>query len=162
MQVAGRPQLYPGDGRPLSGNASAWAQTAYGVSLTALGLNLVGIGYVFYVLASRPLHSGLTPDVVAALVLGLAGVGVAQVGTVLRQHGRADFVGRQATVTSVRTSVARVVVDHVPYWVYVKEGVARGDHVPLASTELQGAPSVSTSCPSACRGLPPDRRPEPR
>jgi len=99
-----------------------------------------GLAYIGFVFATRPLHSGLTTDFVAAIVMLLVGLVVAQFGTFLRRRWRRDYIGREAVVSWVtRNRYARVRVDRVPYWAFVRDEVNRGDRVILQAVEIDGS-----------------------
>jgi len=99
-----------------------------------------GLAYIGFVFATRPLHSGLTTDFVAAIVMLLVGLFVAQFGTFLRRRWRRDYIGREAVVSWVsRNRYARVVVDGVPYWAFVRGEINRGDRVILQAAEVDGS-----------------------
>src|SRR5437867_13350333 len=100
-----------------------------------------GLAYIGFVFATRPLHSGLTTDFVAAIVMLLVGLVVTQFGTFLRRRWRRDYIGREAVVSWVsRNRYARVRVEGVPYWAFVRDEVKRGDRVLLQGAEVDGMP----------------------
>ena len=107
-------------------------------------LTLSGAGAMVYlslVLLTRPLHSGITPDVWAALVYLLPALAAGSAFRILWRRWRKDYLGHEATVTRVfRGSVARVWVQGVPYSAFVSAPVQQGDRVILKSLEYQGAP----------------------
>ena len=70
----------------------------------------------------------------------LVGLVVTQFGTFLRRRWRRDYIGREAVVSWVsRNRYARVVVDGVPYWVFVRDEINRGDRVILQAVEIDGS-----------------------
>jgi len=100
-----------------------------------------GLAYIGFVFATRPSHSGLAADSIAAIVLLLAGLVVGQIGTFLRRRWRRDYIGREAVVSWVsRNRYARVRVEGVPYWAFVRDEVKRGDRVLLHGAEVDGMP----------------------
>ena len=118
------------------------SRIAYLLSLVLIiGIGAPSFAYLSFTLFSRPLHSGITADVVVALVTFPTGLSAGMVCTILRRRWRAEFVGRLATVGGMtQGSMARVVVDGVPYWAFVKEPVRKGDKVILMGTTFEGAP----------------------
>src|SRR5436853_1013251 len=117
------------------------ARVAFVGAVLGSCVGVAGFAYIGFVLATRPLHSGLTADFVAAIVLWLAGLVVAQSGTILRRRWRRDYIGREAAVSWIsRNRNARVRVDGVPYWAFVRDEVHRGDRVLLQAAEVDGIP----------------------
>jgi hypothetical protein len=118
------------------------ARTAYMLSMVFLvGIGVPSLAYLGFVLASRPPHSGIAADVVIALVGFLAGVSVGSTCSVLRRRWRSEFVGQIARVGNISGgSMARVVVAGVPYMVFIKERVRKGDRVVLIGTRIDGVP----------------------
>jgi len=117
------------------------ARVAFVGAVLGSCVGVAGFAYIGFVLATRPLHSGLTADFVAAIVLWLAGLVVAQSGTILRRRWRRDYIGREAAVSWMsRNRNARVRVDGVPYWAFVRDEVNRGDRVLLQAAEVDGIP----------------------
>ena len=117
------------------------ARAAFVFAVLGTGVLVAGFAYIGFVFATRPLHSGMTADFAAAIVLNLAGTAIALIGTLLRQRWRGDYVGREATVSWVtRNRYARVLVDGVPYWAFVRDEIHRGDRVLLKATEVDGVP----------------------
>src|SRR5437667_12666630 len=116
------------------------AQVAFVGAVLGSCVGVAGLAYIGFVFASRPLHSGLTADFVAAIVLWLAGLVVALFGTFLPRRWRRDYIGREAVVSWVsRNRYARVVVDGVPYWAFVRGEINRGDRVILQAAEVDGS-----------------------
>jgi len=102
---------------------------------------VAGLAYIGLVFATRPLHSGITADFVTAIVMLLVGLVVGQIGTVLRRRWRRDYIGREAVVSWVsRNRYARVRVEGVPYWAFVRDEVNRGDRVLLQAAEADDVP----------------------
>ncbi len=117
------------------------ARVAFVSAVLGSCVAVAGLGYVGFVFATRPLHSGVTADFVAAIVLLLAGNVIALTGGVLRRRWRGDYVGREATVSWIsRNRYARVRVDGVPYWAFVRDEINRGDRVLLQASEIDGVP----------------------
>ncbi len=118
------------------------ARVAYLLSFAfLLGVGIPGFAYLSIVLFSRPLHSGITPDIIVAIVAFLVGTSVGSTCTVLRRRWRTEFLGQVATVGGMtRGPTARVVVAGIPYWAFIKEPVRKGDKVVLTSTTIEGAP----------------------
>ena len=117
------------------------ARVAFVCAVLGACVAVTGLAYIGFVFATRPLHSGLTADFVAATALWLAGLVVAQFGTFLRRRWRRDYIGREAVVSWVsRNRNARVRVDGVPYWAFVRDEVKRGDRVLLQGAEVDGIP----------------------
>jgi hypothetical protein len=117
------------------------ARVAFVTAVLGACLLVAGWAYIGFVFATRPLHSGLTADFAAAMVLVPTGTGIGLIGTLLRQRWRGDYIGREATVSWVtRNRYARVLVDGVPYWAFVRDEIHRGDRVLLQSTHVDGVP----------------------
>jgi len=117
------------------------ARVAFVGAVLGSCVGVAGLAYIGFVLATRPSHSGLTADFVAAIVLWLAGLVVAQFGTLLRLRWRRDYIGREAVVSWIsRNRNARVRVDGVPYWAFARDEVHRGDRVLLQAAEVDGIP----------------------
>src|SRR3989454_6788157 len=96
-------------------------------AMLGIGVAVACLAYIGFVTATRPLHSGVTADLVAAIVVLLAGTVIARVGTLLRRRWRRDYIGREVTVSRIsRDRYARVRVDGVPYWAFVRDQVSRG------------------------------------
>src|SRR5438445_12956192 len=107
-----------------------------------------GLAYIGFVFATRPSHSGLAADSIAAIVLLLAGLVVGQIGTFLRRRWRRDYIGHEAVVSWVsRNRYARVRVGGVPYWAFVRDEVKRGDRVSSRGLESKAWPSGANSSP---------------
>lgn len=110
-----------------------------GAVLTLSGA--AAMAYLSLVLLTRPLHSGITPDIWAAIVYMLPTLAAGPAFRVLWRRWRKDYLGHQATVTRVFPgSMARVWVEGVPYSAFIREPVRRGDRVILKSLDWQGAP----------------------
>ncbi len=77
------------------------ARVAFVCAVLGACVAVTGLAYIGFVFATRPLHSGLTADFVAATALWLAGLVVAQFGTFLRRRWRRDYIGREAVVSWV-------------------------------------------------------------
>src|SRR5207244_7316965 len=108
-------------------------------AMLGIGVAVACLAYIGFVTATRPLHSGVTADLVAAIVVLLAGTVIARVGTLLRRRWRRDYIGREVTVSRIsRDRYARVRVDGVPYWALVRDEVSRGDRVLLQPPEIDG------------------------
>ncbi len=115
------------------------ARVAFVGALLGICVAVAGFAYSGFVLSTRPLHSGLTADLVAAIVMLLVGLIVGQIGTILRRRWRRDYIGREAVISWVsRNRYARVRVDGVPYWAFVRDEVKRGDRVILQAAEVDG------------------------
>ena len=83
---------------------------------------VAGLAYLGFVFATRPLHSGVTADFVAAIVLLVVGGFVGHIGSFLRRRWHRDYIGREAVISWVsRNRYARVRVDGVPYWAFVSD-----------------------------------------
>ena len=122
------------------------ARAAFVFAVLGTGVLVAGFAYIGFVFATRPLHSGMTADFAAAIVLNLAGTAIALIGTLLRQRWRGDYVGREATVSWVtRNRYARVLVDGVPYWAFVRDEIHRGDRVLLKALRSMACPSAPIS-----------------
>ena len=110
-------------------------------AMLGIGVAVACLAYIGFVTATRLLYSGVTADLVAAIVLLLAGTVIARVGTLLRRRWRRDYIGREVTVSRIsRDRYARVRVDGVPYWAFVRDQVSRGDRVLLQASEIDGMP----------------------
>jgi len=120
------------------------ARLASGVAVLGISAAVAGLAYVGFVNTTRPLHSGVTTDFAAAIVLLVAGTALAQIGTLLRRRWRRDYIGREAIVSRIsRNRYARVRVDGVPYWAFVRDEVNRGDRVILQAAEVDGVPVLA-------------------
>jgi hypothetical protein len=120
------------------------ARVASIAAVLGAGAALAGLAYIGFVNITRPSHSGVTPDFVAAIVVLLAGGVTAQAGAALRRRWRSDYIGREATVSRIsRNRYARVRVDGVPYWAFVKDEVHRGDRVLLQANKVDGVPILA-------------------
>src|SRR5207247_2693334 len=114
---------------------------------------VAGLAYIGFVFATRPLHSGVTADFVAAIVLLVVGGFVGHIGSFLRRRWHRDYIGREAVISWVsRNRYARVRVDGVPYWAFVRDEVKRGDRVLLQGAESMACLSGPTS--SQCAQTP--------
>ena len=86
-------------------------------AMLGIGVAVACLAYIGFVTATRPLYSGVTADLLAAIVVLFAGTVIARVGTLLRRRWRRDYIGREVTVSRIsRDRYARVRVDGVPYW----------------------------------------------
>src|SRR2546425_11143372 len=114
------------------------ARIAYVGAMLGIGVAVACLAYIGFATATRPLHSGVTADLVAAIVVLLAGTVIARVGTLLRRRWRRDYIGREVTVSRIsRDGYARVRVDGVPYWAFVRDQGSRGDRVLLQASEIE-------------------------
>ena len=120
------------------------ARVASASAVLGICVAVASLAYIGFVNATRPLHSGVTADLVIAVVLLLAGTVIARVGTLLRRRWRREYIGREATVSRVfHDRYARVRVDGVPYRAFARDQVNRGDRVLLQAAEIDGVPVLA-------------------
>src|SRR2546430_17693230 len=89
-------------------------------AMLGIGVAVACLAYIGFVTATRPLHSGETEDLVAAIVVLLAGTVIARVGTLIRRRWRRYYIRREVNVFLIsRDRYVIVTFDGVPYWYLV-------------------------------------------